>query len=355
MSSPTRVPDDPLLCDFPLPLSATFYPMGFTLHIRTNSEHVLAAVEESWGPYTKSRNEPAIHLEIGVKAGASPERPKPVWPRARGPLASLIHGPDDFVICDSAKGAGFGWVTPAVVEDHPYFRWYFLDSAVYFLLTPMYLTPLHAGCVVLDGKGVLLTADSETGKTTLTYACARVGWTFVSDDASELLRSASDRRIIGRPHSIRFREPARDLFPELRDRVPARRPTGKWNIEVRTAELPGIRTASECDAHYLIFLNRSDPGPQRLQPFSRDEAFRRLTAQLCYGEEKIRLAQRHSIQTLLNIPVLELCYRDLDWAEQTLRRLVYEGFDEGSDSGAHERGDDARAGLVGDLDGRSSR
>lgn len=41
---------------------------------------------------------------------------------------------------------------------------------------------LHAAALALDGKGVLISAESGTGKTTLAVAMARRGWTYVSDE-----------------------------------------------------------------------------------------------------------------------------------------------------------------------------
>ena len=53
----------------------------------------------------------------------------------------------------------------------------------------------------------------------LAYACARAGWTYVSDDGAFLVRGRDDRYAIGDPHSIRFRPDAPELFPELADRL----------------------------------------------------------------------------------------------------------------------------------------
>ncbi len=54
------------------------------------------------------------------------------------------------------------------------------------------------------------------GKSSLAYACACRGWTYVSDDASSLLRSGTERKVIGNSRLFRFRPAAVDLFPELR-------------------------------------------------------------------------------------------------------------------------------------------
>ncbi len=62
---------------------------------------------------------------------------------------------------------------------------------------------------------VMLCGDSGAGKTTLSYACARAGWTYICDDASYLLNSGTDRTVMGTCNQVRFRPPAVELFPEL--------------------------------------------------------------------------------------------------------------------------------------------
>ena len=58
---------------------------------------------------------------------------------------------------------------------------------------------------------------------------------------------------VGDPHTIRFREDALDLFPELADQMPVVRPNGKIAIEMFTRELP-IDTAPGCSIDHVVFL-----------------------------------------------------------------------------------------------------
>src|SRR4029077_5099751 len=111
------------------------------------------------------------------------------------------------------------------------------------LLKSLYLTPLHAAFVSLAGRGVLLCGDAGAGKSSLAFACARSCWTFLSDDSGCLIRSGSDRLVVGNPYQMRFREAGIDLFPELRNRRATPRPTGELAIEIDTASMPEITTA----------------------------------------------------------------------------------------------------------------
>ena len=57
-------PDDPLLCDFALPLRSLHYHLGFPVEIITNSNDVLASAEESWGNFDPVFSEPPVQIRI---------------------------------------------------------------------------------------------------------------------------------------------------------------------------------------------------------------------------------------------------------------------------------------------------
>jgi hypothetical protein len=170
---------------------------------------------------------------------------------------------------------------------------------------------------------VLLCGDSGAGKSTLAFACARAGWTYVCDDASYLQHGRGDRQVLGHHRSVRLRPEAAALFSEVRGRPLTPRMRGKPSIEIATAELPGIRTAGECEARYMVFLNRSAEGEQELVPYPH-EAARRYLSQHLNGWEPLRRAQVASVERILSAPVYELRYRDLEWAIDRLERMVRE-------------------------------
>ena len=68
------------------------------------------------------------------------------------------------------------------------------------------MAPVHAALVVKDGVGIMLCGDSMAGKSTLAYACARAGWSYVTDDGTFLVRGELDRYAIGDFTNLRLRE-----------------------------------------------------------------------------------------------------------------------------------------------------
>jgi hypothetical protein len=177
---------------------------------------------------------------------------------------------------------------------------------------------------VQNGQGVLLCGDSGAGKSSLSYACARAGWTYVSDDASDLLIEGSDRLVIGNCHQVRFRPSAVDLFPELEGLEVTPRAVGKPSIELPTAPMAGIICAPTAQVDFLVFLNRRVPGPPELVPYRKDVA-RYFMRQVLFGPPEILAAQYAALERLLTARIFELRYSDLNWAVQRLETLVREG------------------------------
>jgi hypothetical protein len=318
-------PADPVLSYFRLPLRGAYYPLGFALEIATNSSEVLAAAEESWGGFHQKFSELPLRLEIGVMADGSRDCPPPPGCRSRGNLLTIVADAGNFCVCDLSRGFAFAWLTQSAAADRAYLRYYFLEAAVSTLLEALYLTPLHAACVQNGGRGVLLCGESGAGKSSLAFACARNGWTFLSDDSSAIVRKRRGRVVVGNPCQMRFRESAVELFPELKEQRVTPRATGKMAIELATAILPEIATQAECQVDYIVFLNRREPAPPSFLSVPKEIAWQYFQQYMCFGEDEVHQAQTASIHDLLTAKVFEMRYQDLDWAVERLDMLVREG------------------------------
>jgi hypothetical protein len=313
---------DPLGFDLPLPLRSRYYPMGFPLDLATNSEEILAAADRIWEQFPANGRESAATLRVVVENRDARVPVQPSMPRGQNHLVTIIHGPDNFALCDLAQSFTFVCLTQDVARDHSYIRYHFLEPAGYMMIDALHLSPVHASCVALNGRAVLLCGDAGAGKTSLAYACARKGWTYLSDDATHIVRNRTDRAVVGRPFRIRFRESASRLFPELKQFTPERRPNGKLDIEVDTKAL-GMSVALESNASHVVFLNRQPERPRAsVEPFARTEAARRLRTLTCYGDERVRSEQNRALTEFLQLPTMQLTYGDLGAAESELRALA---------------------------------
>jgi hypothetical protein len=186
------------------------------------------------------------------------------------------------------------------------------------------LVPLHAALVARKERGVVLCGDSFAGKSTLAYACARAGWTYVTDDGTFLVRDRLDRYAVGNPHFIRFREHARQLFPELADKLVITRPNGKIGIEVFTRDLP-IAIAPGAKIDHVVMLDRNHSGPARLRRYPKDQMRTWCEHFVNLGSKEVRSAQTRCYERLLGAHIWEMSYENFDDAVKRLERLVDSG------------------------------
>ena len=314
---------DPYLRHAEMPFAVMYYPLGFPLHLHTNSEEVLEAAEECWGSFSRQFDTPVLQLRIGVLEGGPAECPPTPVCRAQRSLMVRVAGQDNFHVADLVQNYSFVWLTTAAVSHKSYLRYHFLEATALTHIASRYTTPIHAACVELHGRGVLLCGESGAGKSTLSFACARAGWTYITDDASFLLHGRTDRQVVGACQMIRLRPSGADLFEEAAGKVPSQRAAGKPSIELRTADLPGITTAGAAVVDHIVFLNRADGNSQELLRLPRESVRPYMHRHLC-GIEELRGDQIASVERLLAAEVFELRYQDLNWAVDRLERLVRE-------------------------------
>lgn len=315
---------DPILAHTRLDRHAMFYPLGFPVSVTTNSEAVLDAAREGWGWSPCRFDRAPIRLKVAVMEDDSRVCPPTPVCRMRDHIVTNSADSENFAVTDLSTKFASIWVTEAAVRHRDYFRYFFLESAGMGCIGSAHATAIHAGCVALDDEAILLCGDSGAGKTTLSYACARAGWTYVTDDGSYLVHGEADRLVTGNCQQARFRPSAEALFPQLRGRQVMRRAgVGKPSIELPIESGNAIRTSATANVRHLVFLAR-DVRREELTPFPRAIARMYLwqTVQ-CMPYETSRHLK--AIDALLEVPTFELRYNSLEWAEERLRQLVREG------------------------------
>jgi hypothetical protein len=323
----TAPPQDPLLAFVPVPYRATFYPYGFPALIESNSALVLKAAEQSWGHCSRLSEEAPITVRFLVVDGvAGKALSAPVF-RAQRNLLTIVADAENHASCDLVNGFAFACVSAAAVANVEYFRLCFLEAMTYSLLNTLRHVALHAACVARNGRGVLLAGDSGAGKSSLAYACACRGWTYVSDDASCLLRRGKDNTVMGNSQLFRFRDTVGGLFPEFAGLPHKRRPLqkGKPTIEIRTDCLPGIQTAQSSRVDFVVFLRRSikrSASSPWFTPVSRESALNQLCPNVWPPELTVNDEHRAAVARLLKVDTLALHYHDLESAVNLLQQLV---------------------------------
>jgi energy-coupling factor transporter ATP-binding protein EcfA2 len=316
----SRRRQDALLCDMELPRRSIFYPLGYPVEIITNDTAVLEAARESFGHCELRRNCAMLQICVGVSRGDTSACPPEPTRREYNYLYSLVADVNNQALLDLRSGTNFTWVTSTTVDNKTYFRYNFLEKAVYLLLGASVVTDLHAACVSKHGKGILLVGDSGAGKSTLAYACARAGWTYTSDDTSYLINDSDVPRVIGHSHRARFRPSAKALFPELERFGLTPRMEGKPSIEVAISDLPVEATAAEATVDLIIHLNRTPSATGRLTRLPTGTATERACREL-YSAGEIRAKHERLLEILSEVPTYELQYCELSQGIAALELL----------------------------------
>jgi hypothetical protein len=309
-----------------LKYEAIYFPLGYPIKVACNSTRVLEAADESWGCFDAAFDCEPLEILVEVRSVAGMDEALPPAPvhRQNGSLLLDIADSDNFYIVDLKSGRSMARVTPVAAAFSRYLRYFFLEGMAMSMIATLRAVAIHAACVRVGGKGVLLCGDSGAGKSTLAYAGSRAGWAYVSDDATYVPIDRQDRLAVGNCTQIRFRPTAAKLFPELAGRVITPRAAGKPSVEIRTAEWPEITTANATRVDHVVFLNRQSADSQqllRLNPASVQPWFK----QHLISTPEIRPAQEAALARLLDARVFELRYHDLDWAIDCIQELAQKG------------------------------
>lgn len=305
-------------------LRGRFYPYGFPIEVRTNRAEILDQFSDSYRVFEKRFDTKPVVIDVHVVESDAVDCPPTPEHQIVMPLVVWIADGSNFAVLDYDRLRTQVVVSAAAVRHPLYLRYFFLEAAALCHISARYTTPIHAGCVSLDGRGVLLMGDSGAGKSTMSFACARAGWAYISDDSTMMLNQQTQRVVIGNCHQVRFRPSAAELFPEIRGLDITPRAEGKPSIEFATANLPHLHLAEAAHVDSIVFLNRDWDGPPQLLPW-RFEVARQAMRQAVIGTPELRAMQYETIERLLTAPLYELRYTDLDPAIERLQTLVREG------------------------------
>jgi hypothetical protein len=307
-----------------LTLQKMFFPLGFPLRVRSNSAEALDVCTMKWGRFEQEFDTEPMETHIHVVDTQSRECPPAPSYRVVENVLLVTADADNVCLAQFPVGKTRMVVSQGAIAHPSYFTQTFLEAAAASQLWTRLATPIHAACVAIEGRGVLLCGDSGAGKSSLSYACARAGWQFISDDCSYLLHNETGREVLGDCHQLRFRPSAADLFPEIDGAEITTRLDGTPSIDFASSNWPMIDAKKSAHIDFVVFLNRRQPAMADLLPYPKEVAYCYIRQNL-FGTSEIKLAQSAGIDRLLDVEVLQLRYQSLDWAVARLERLVREG------------------------------
>jgi hypothetical protein len=280
--------------------------LSYPVAVETDDPRVGPLIQKWWGGWPQLvSGEP---LKVAIRKGKIVERP-----------AAFRCDPAGFRL-DGAASASFDAASFSLrIQTGSSSPEHFLHTALLAALDFSIFTPLHAACVVRNGAGIVLCGDSGAGKSTLAYACARRGWTLVSDDSLHALPGPGTTVASFSP-TIHLRGPVRDIFPELRSEHLGVAPNGKQALTILPAQR-GFQTTPTATVERTIFLSRRS-GLPRLSAHDPEAAAQYFFKYL--WQPGLPAHQRRLREIVSSSDVLLFEFEDIEQAVDTLEDLLKE-------------------------------
>jgi hypothetical protein len=265
-----------------------------------------------------------IRLLVDPEFNEIPPWPDPVF-RGQREIFYISVGNQNTAVANLDQGYAAGFLTPAMARDRVFFRNTFLECLVLTLLThgeASTLSYVHASAVARADCGLIFCGPSQSGKSTLAFACARRGFRVVSDDAVYLRAGNNGLQVWGRPWHLRFLSDCVRFFPELRENAAWLRLDGNDCLEIDIERvLPG-RTQTRCTPEAVFFLDRSG-NRVSCESMEADKALELLAQDLIYDRPEIMERHRRFWFNLVQKGCYMLRYGgDLDEVVSLLERFV---------------------------------
>ena len=153
---------------------------------------------------------------------------------------------------------------------------------------------LHAGAVARDGQGLLLPAETASGKSSLTLGLLEKGASYLSDDLAAL--DPVTNRAYPFPKRIKLIPDALEYFPGLEERLVDRDlPFTQWERFVRPEDV-GAGVAEPATVRWIVFPTSAFGGPPVLEPMTKAESVKEMAANCLnlyrFGEAGVVLLSR---------------------------------------------------------------
>lgn len=249
-----------------------FRPLGLSLRLVTDSPAVRDAAEAAFGGFgglgPGEPGNPDFTLRLFAH-GVDDELPLRTVLREDGPLVYQSAGRGSTLVLDRQAGVGFGYFSPAVLADPVFFRWHFLDLALFYLLESRGFLGLHGAALARDGRSLLLRAPSGSGKSTLVYAASRRRFQALAEDLVWL--APGDAEVWGMPWTFHLLPDAVGLFPELDGRASTVRHNGEAKVAVDLERMRPGSTAPRATLAGIVLLRRDPGGRSHLEPAGPEE------------------------------------------------------------------------------------
>jgi energy-coupling factor transporter ATP-binding protein EcfA2 len=285
---------DPFLERSAIRLRGPLAVLGSRIVFESNSEALLRLVDVAYARLPRQRLPPAaqeLRVRLFLTSGQRRRRGNEPPPLQMFSGAGLIGGatvPTNLVVVNARQRAALVVVGPEMLAFPYHTRYELIEFAVYALVARVrQWVALHAACVGVKGRGVLLMGASGAGKSTVTLQSLLHGLEFLSEDSvlvapRTLLASGVANFLHVGPDSLRWVPPR---FAALFRKSPViRRRSGvrKFAVDLRRGDQRLAAPPLKIGA--VVFLSKqASAGEPLLTALSAKETRDRLRASQPYA------------------------------------------------------------------------
>jgi hypothetical protein len=270
--------------------------LGARFQFESNSRQLLHLVESAYEGLPRHRLSdagPRLRVRLQLLSGG-PQRsrrllePPPLTMISGAGFLGGATNASNFVVLSPRERSALVGISPQMLRFPYHTRYELIEFAVFSLAQRVQgLVSLHAACVGLAGRGVLMMGDSGAGKSTVALQCLLQGLDFLSEDAvfvapDSLLATGIANFLHVPANSLRWIE-RQDAAPIRRSPVIRRRSgVKKFELDLRSG---GYRlAASPLQIGAVVFLSPKSAGTgPLLRPLSKSMLLAKLAKSQAYA------------------------------------------------------------------------
>jgi hypothetical protein len=270
--------------------------LGAQFQFQSNSRQLLRLVESAYGGLPRHRLSgpgPRLTVRLQLMSGdrqrlSSRLEPPPLNMISGGGFLGGATQGSNFVVLSPREGSALVGISPQMMRFPYHTRYELIEFAAFSLAQRTQgLVSLHAACVGLRGRGILMMGPSGAGKSTLALLCLLQGLDFVSEDAVfvspySLLATGVANFLHVRADSLGWLAP--EAAADIRRSPVIRRRSGvkKFELDLRAGKHRLAASAPRLGAVVFLSSRIARRGPL-LKPLSTSKLLTNLAKSQAYA------------------------------------------------------------------------
>ena len=271
--------------------------LGAKFRFDSNSPELLRLVDSAYAGLPNHRlwAEPPV---LRVRLLLTPPGGRRASSRSEPPPLAMLHGAgllggatasSNAVVVSPRERAALVVVSPWMLRFPYHTRYELIEFAVFTLAArAQKLVPLHAACVGLGGRGILLMGPSGAGKSTVALHCLLSGFDFLSEDSvfvapATMLATGVANFLHIRTDSLGWLGRSREAKAIARSPVIRRRSgVKKFELDLRRKRFQLAKSPLKLVGVVFLSPQSAGNGPL-LRPLSKSDLRANLTIEQAYG------------------------------------------------------------------------